>query len=243
MDIEGFGEKIAYVLFRSGLVGNVADVFDLTVEGLHLIPDFQAKAAGGVTRLSKTGENLLAGIEKSKKRPLANVFFALGIRHVGYETARLLASHFGSLSALLDADAEVLQTVDGIGPIVAKAIADWSAQEANREVVRRLVAAGVNPIEVIAERVVGPLDGLTLVVTGRLETMSRNEAEDRIRSLGGKVGSAVSKSTTALVAGAEAGSKLLKAEKLGVRVIDETLLARLLESGPDVLLDVSAASE
>ena len=243
MDIEGFGEKVAYVLFRSNLVHSVADVYGLTPENLHTVPGFQAKAPGGTTRLSKTGENLLSGIGKSKQRPLTNVLFALGIRHVGYETARLLATHLGSLGALLDADAEVLQTVDGIGPIVAKAIADWSARDENRVVVQRLVAAGVNPIEAVEQRILGPLDGLTLVVTGRLETMSRNEAEDRIRELGGKVGSAVSKGTTALVVGADAGSKLLKAEKLGVRVIDEALLGRLLESGPGVLLGILTASE
>ncbi|MEP7217158.1 MAG: NAD-dependent DNA ligase LigA, partial [Anaerolineaceae bacterium] len=243
MDIEGFGERIAYVLFHSNLVETVADVYDLTAEGLHSLPDFQAKAAGGATRLSKTGANLLAGIEDSKQRSLTNVIYALGIRHVGYETARLLATHLGSLGALLDAEAAILQTVEGIGPIVAKSIAEWSTRDENREVVRRLVAAGVNPTEAVAQRSTGPLGGLTLVVTGRLETMSRNEAEDRIRELGGKVGSAVSKGTTALVVGADAGSKLLKAEKLGVRIIDEALLARLLESGADVLSDASTALE
>ena len=243
MDIEGLGEKLAAALFHSGLVHNVAEVYDLTAENLHALPDFQAKAPGGATRLSKTGENLLTGIEKSKARPLTNVLFALGIRHVGYETARLLATHFRSMGALLQTEAAQLQTVEGIGPIVAKAIADWAARDENRSVVQRLLTAGVNPVEVVEERVSGPLDGLTLVVTGRLETMSRNDAEDRIRELGGKVGSAVSKGTTVLVVGAEAGSKLLKAEKLGVRVIDEALFARLLEGGADVLATISSASE
>lgn len=243
MDIEGLGEKVAYLLFQSGAVHSVAEVYGLTGESLHALPDFQAKAVGGTTRLSKTGENLLAGIEKSKQRPLTNVLFALGIRHVGYETARLLATHFRNLGALLEADAAQLQTVDGIGPIVAKAIADWAAREGNRDVVEQLIAAGVNPIEVVSDRVAGPLDGMTLVVTGRLETMSRNEAEDRIRELGGKVGSAVSKGTAALVVGADAGSKLLKAEKLGVRVIDEALFGSLLESGPGVFADNSNASK
>ena len=243
MDIEGLGEKLAYTLFRSGLVHNVSDVFDLTAATLHALPDFQAKAPGGTTRLSKTGENLLAGIEKSKRRPLTNVLFALGIRHVGYETARLLATHFRRLGALLEAEAEQLQTVEGIGPIVAKAIAEWAGREENQVVVKRLIAAGVDPVEEVEDRIAGPLDGLTLVVTGRLETMSRNEAEDHIRALGGKVGSAVSKGTTALVVGADAGTKLLKAEKLGVRVIDETLFARLIESGLRVLVVSPDASK
>lgn len=243
MDIEGFGEKVAYLLFGAGLVHSVADVYGLTAQSLQQLPEFQAKAPGGTTRLSKTAENLLAGIEKSKQRPLTNVLFALGIRHVGYETARLLATHLRSLGALLEADIERLQSVDGIGPIVAKAIADWAGREENRTVVARLIAAGINPVEVPTEGVSGPLEGLTLVVTGRLETMSRSEAEARIRELGGKVGSAISKGTAALVVGAEAGSKLVKAEKLGVRVIDEGLFAKLLTDGPDVLQLKLAASE
>lgn len=243
MDIEGFGEKMAYLLFNAGLVRDAAQVYDLTPETLEGLPEFQAKAAGGATRLSKIGENLLAGIEKSKQRPLINVLFALGIRHVGYETARLLADHFHSLEALLTADAADLQSVEGIGPVMATAIAEWAERPQNQDVVRRLVAAGINPIqEAPKPGAAGPLDGLTLVVTGRLETMSRNEAEDRIRELGGKVGSAVSKGTTALVVGAEAGSKLAKAEKLGVRTLDEEAFARLLKDGPAVLSEPESSA-
>jgi DNA ligase (NAD+) len=129
-----------------------------------------------------------------------------------------------------------LQTVEGIGPIVAKAIAEWVERPQNQGIVARLVAAGINPRqEPTSAADAGPLEGLTLVVTGRLDTMSRNEAEDRIRDLGGKVGSAVSKGTTALVVGAEAGTKLAKAEKLGVRTLDEGQFVRLLEEGPAVL--------
>ncbi|MEO6398243.1 MAG: NAD-dependent DNA ligase LigA [Tepidiformaceae bacterium] len=244
MDIEGLGEKVAYLLFRSELVHDVAEIYDLDAARLHTLPEFQARAAGGTTRLSKTGENLLGGIARSKQRPLNNVLFALGIRHVGYETARLLAAHFGSLGRLLDADVPNLQTVEGIGPVVAQAITEWAARDANRAVVERLIQVGVNPVMLAEERVIGPLDGLTLVVTGRLETMSRNNAEDRIRELGGKVGSAVSKGTSALIAGAEAGTKLARAENLGVRVIDELLFVRLLADGPGVLApEVSASKE
>jgi DNA ligase (NAD+) len=122
--------------------------------------------------------------------------------------------------------------VEGIGPVVAKAIAEWVEREANRDVIRRLQEAGVQPAMIEEPKEGDQLVGLTLVVTGRLETMSRNEAEDKIRALGGKVGSAVTKGTDYLVVGAEAGSKLAKAEKLGVRTIDEAEFAALLENGP-----------
>jgi DNA ligase (NAD+) len=225
MDIEGLGERMAYTLFEQGLVANAADVYDLTVEQLTQIDRMGQKSA----------ENLVSGIERSKSRPLLNVIFALGIRHVGYETARLLAQHFGSLPAILDAGEEALQEVEGIGPVVAKSIADWAEVEANRAVVAKLAAADVTMEQEIVATEAGPLEGLTLVVTGTLESMSRNEAEDRIREMGGKVGSSVTKKTDALIAGTSAGSKLQKAEKLGVRVIDEALFTRLLTEGADVL--------
>ncbi|MBI2766597.1 MAG: NAD-dependent DNA ligase LigA [Chloroflexi bacterium] len=231
MDIEGLGEKMALLLYRSGLARNVADIYDLTPERLAGVPEFTVK--GG--RLSKVAENLLAGIEKSKSRPLANVLFALGIRHVGFETARLLAERLTNLTALMAADAAALQQVAGIGPVVAQSIATWSARPENQAVAARLMAAGVNPVQVgrIAESDL--LAGLTLVVTGSLAAMSRNEAEDRIRELGGKVGSGITKSTSALVAGEGGGTKLAKAEKLGVRTIDEATFLRLLAEGKAAL--------
>jgi DNA ligase (NAD+) len=228
MDIEGIGEKMAYAVYREGLVRDIAHVYDLTAEKLMTLPLVKEKTAG----------NLMAGIEASKQRPLPNVLFALGIRHVGYETARLLAEHLGSLEALLDVDSEKLMEVEGIGPVVAKSIADWAAREPNRDIVRRLVAAGVNPsYSAATAKVTGPLEGLTLLVTGRLEAMSRGQAEDRIRALGGKVGSSVSKGTDYLVVGAEAGTKRAKAEKLGVKTIDEATFGKLLEDGPQALSD------
>ncbi len=233
MDIEGLGEKTAYLLFRCELVGNVADVYDLTAERLEGVEDLRTKKGA----LSKTGENLLSGIEKSKQRPLTNVLFGLGIRHVGFETARLLAAHFGSLEAILAAPAESLQAIEGIGPVVGESIVAWADRPQNREIIRRLIAAGVDPQEeprtiAAAE---GLLQGLTLVVTGTLSSMSRAEAEDLIRSLGGKVGSSVSKSTAALVVGDSPGTKAAKAQQLGVRTIDEPLFLRLVEEGPAAL--------
>jgi DNA ligase (NAD+) len=163
-----------------------------------------------------------------------NVLLALGIRHVGWETARLIADHIGNLEGLLEIDQEKLQQIEGIGPVVASGIAAWVAREPNRELVRRLVAHGINPVHETTASSGGILDGLTIVVTGRLESISRNDAEDKIRELGGKVGSAVTKGTDFLVVGAEAGSKLQKAEKLGTKLLTEEEFERLLMEGPPV---------
>jgi len=152
---------------------------------------------------------------------------------VGFETARLLAAHFRNLPALAKATVEELQTIEGIGPVVSQSIVDWAARPQNQGIIRRLVAAGVNPVEVRRETGSGPLAGLTIVVTGKLERMSRPEAEELIRELGGKVGGSVGKSTTLLVVGTgtETGSKLGKAQQLGVRTIDEAQFVRLTEVG------------
>jgi DNA ligase (NAD+) len=219
MDIEGLGEQIAAQLVRRELVQNVADLYDLTLEQLGSLWQKPGKAA----------QSLLDNIEKSKRRPLPNVLFALGIRHVGFETARLLAQHFGDLQALLGASPEELRQVEGIGPIVASGIVDWYARPENREVVERLRAAGVNTTMERAAAPAGPLAGLTIVVTGRLDRISRLDAEDRIRALGGKVGSSVTKGTDYLVVGEEAGSKLTKAQQLGTKLLDEEAFLGLLD--------------
>jgi DNA ligase (NAD+) len=232
MDIEGLGEKMAYVLHRERLVQDVAGIYALDVEQIATLEGKGRKSA----------EKLIAGIEASKTRPLTNVLFALGIRHVGFETARVLAEHFGRLEAVIEAPEDELQQVEGIGPIVAKSIADWSAQEKNRDVVTRLIDAGVRPIQAVRTAENDVLAGLTIVVTGRLETMSREQAEDRIRELGGKVGSAVSKRTDALVVGAEAGSKLAKAEQLGVRRLTEEEFAKLLAGDMSVLAESASSA-
>lgn len=226
MDIEGLGERMAQALFDSGLARDVAAIYDLTPARLMTLPGIKEKGAG----------NLMRGIEASKQRPLANVIFALGIRHVGFETARLLAEHLGSLDALLDASEEQLQQIEGIGPVVAASIASWARNPQNRDIVRRLVAHGVDPRQAAAASAGGgPLEGLTVVVTGRLEGMSRGEAEDLIRAAGGKVGSSVTKATDYLVVGADAGSKLARAQQLGTKVIDEQAFRRLLEGGAAAL--------
>ncbi len=227
MDIEGLGERMAAVLFQAGLVASVADIYDLNAEQVAALDRMGGKSA----------ENLVRGIEASKSRPLANIIFALGIRHVGFETARLLSLSFGSLEAIMAASPDELQGVDGIGPVVAESIAAWSVRPENQATVAKLKAAGVR---LHAEREPGsagtaPLAGLTIVVTGRLESMSRGEAEERIAALGGKAGSSVTKQTDFLVVGAEAGSKLARAEKLGTPILDEEAFVRLLEGGPAAL--------
>ena len=224
MDIEGLGERMAYALFDAGLAKDVAAIYGLTAEKLMTLPGIKEKGSA----------NLIRGIDASKQRPLPNVLFALGIRHVGFETARLLAEHLGSLEALLDVDVEKLQEIEGIGPVVAASIANWTGRRENREIVRQLVAHWVNPTHArAAAGAGGPLEGLTIVVTGRLETMARGEAEDLIRAGGGKVGNAVTKGTSFLLVGADAGSKLAKAQQLGTRVLDEEAFRRLVAGGEE----------
>ncbi len=222
MDIEGLGERMAYTLYQTGLATDPAQIYDLSPEKLMTLPGIKEKGAA----------NLLKGIEASKQRPLLNVLLALGIRHVGWETAALVAEHIGTLEGLLDVVAESLQEIEGIGPVVANSIVAWAEREANRDLVRRLVAHGINPTHERRQVTGGVLEGLTIVVTGRLERMSRGQAEDLIRELGGKVGSAITKSTDFLVVGADAGTKLAKAEKLGTRQLTEGEFGRLVEAGP-----------
>ncbi len=225
MDIEGLGEKMAWTLFEEKLVESFADIYTLSKEQLTALDRMGDKSA----------EKLLGGIEQSKQRPLPNVLFALGIRHVGFETARLLADEFGALDAVVDASEEDLTAIEGIGPIVAASIKQWADRDESRAVIEKLRAAGVNFTHGISEATSDLLAGLSLVVTGRLEAISRGQAEDRIKQLGGHVGSAVTKKTDALVVGAEAGSKLAKAEKLGTVLLDEAEFLRLIAEGPAVL--------
>jgi DNA ligase (NAD+) len=231
MDIEGLGERMAYTLFDTGLAKDPAAIYDLTAEKLMSLPGIKEKGAA----------NLMNGIEASKQRPLVNVLMALGIRHVGFETARLVAEHIGSLAGLLEVDEEKLKSIEGIGPVVARSIAAWTEREQNLQLVEDLISHGINPVHEAPAGAGGVLDGLTIVVTGRLETMSRGTAEGRIRELGGKVGSAITKATDFLVVGEDAGTKLKKAEKVGTRLLTEEEFGRLLEAGPaGVEAEVSA---
>jgi len=219
MDIEGLGESMAQQLLQSGLVGDIGDVYDLTKDKLVTLERMGEKSA----------ENLLAGIEASKQRPLGRVLFALGIRHVGGETADLLAGHFGNIDAIKEASAEDLAAVSSIGPKVAESIYAYFHDDQNLSVIEKLRNAGVK-LEGAAAAREGPLMGSTFVVTGSLSRWSRNEIESLIKRLGGGVGSSVTKKTSYLVAGESPGSKLTKAEEYKVPVLDEDGFQALLQA-------------
>jgi DNA ligase (NAD+) len=221
MDIEGLGEKLVDQLVDGGLVRTPADLYTLGV----------AKLAALERMADRSAANVVEGIERSKSTTLARFVYALGIRQVGEATARDLARHFGSLDAIMAADAAALEVVPDVGPVVAQSIRTFLAQPHNREVVEQLRACGVHWDEHDGAPPAAalPLAGRTLVLTGTLPTLAREDAKALIEAAGGKVAGSVSKKTHWVVAGAEAGSKLDKARELGVPVIDEAQMRELLE--------------
>jgi DNA ligase (NAD+) len=225
MDIEGLGEKLVDQLVDGGLVRTAADLYRLDVARLAALERMADKSAA----------NVAAAIEKSKATTLPRFIFGLGIRHVGEATAKELARHFGSLDALAAADEAALQQAQDVGPVLAESIARFFAEPHNREVIRALRAAGVRWREAAPQRAAaGPLAGRTLVLTGTLPDLTRDEAKARIEAAGGKVAGSVSRKTDYVVAGAEAGSKLEKARELGIPILDEGgLLALLAANDPE----------
>ncbi|MDB5039966.1 MAG: ligase, NAD-dependent [Candidatus Eremiobacteraeota bacterium] len=221
MDIEGIGDQLAAALVESGLVHDVSDIYALDLEKLLALPRMAEKSAS----------NVLTAIAASKSRGLARVLFGLGIRMVGGQNAAILAGDFGSIDALAAATEDELLASEGIGPEIARSVVLFFAQEPNRAMVRRLRDAGVDMTAPKRERApVGPLAGKTLVLTGTLPNLTRDEAAEMIVAAGGKVSSAVSKKTAYVVAGEEAGTKLAKAEQLAIPILDEAGLRALLES-------------
>lgn len=219
MDIDGLGEKLVDQLVDAAIVKTPVDIYRLGILALANLERMGEKSA----------QNLLAAIEKSRHTTLARFIFALGIRNVGEATARDLARHFGNLDALLAADEAALQQVPDVGPIVAKSIVEFLGEPHNREVIEQLRAAGVGWEEgEPTDAVSGRLAGRTLVLTGTLPTLSRDEAKAMIEGQGGKVAGSVSKKTDYVVAGEEAGSKLAKAQELGITILDEPGLMALL---------------
>lgn len=221
MDIDGLGESLVAALLRAGLVHNPADLYELTKEQLLQIERLGEKSA----------TNLLSAIEGSRRRPLRNLLFALGIRHVGAETAGLLAQHFGNLDALAQAGEAELQAVPGIGPTVAESVCTFFRNPRAQAMVGHLKATGVRTEVRAAASSRLALAGRQYVLTGSLMALTRGAAESRLKQLGAAVGSSVTRKTTALVAGSEPGSKLAKAQQLGIPVLDEAdFLALLSES-------------
>ena len=224
MDIEGLGDKLVEQLVDSGLTKNLADIYRLDLATLASLDRMAEKSA----------QNILDALNQSKKTTLARFIYALGIRNVGEATAKDLARHFGSLSAIEAADIEQLQQVPDIGPIVAESMINFFAEAHNIETIAQLIApeeqggAGIHWDEQVLSVGNGVFSGKTLVLTGTLPNLTRDEAKMMIESAGGKVSGSVSKKTDFVVAGAEAGSKLEKAQELGVNVIDEVELLRLL---------------
>ena len=214
MDIEGLGVMQVVALLEKGLIEDVAD--------LYALPSKRAEMLEIERMGEKSVANLLAAIEASKDRPLSRLLVALGITHVGGEVAEALARHFGSLDTLLGAAEEELLAVPSVGPKIASSVATHLADEANRRVIEKLREAGVRlKDEAGAEPTGQTLAGKRFVVTGRMERFSRSEIEDKVKELGGSVSGSVSKKTDHLIAGADAGSKLEDAQKLGVETIDE----------------------
>jgi len=221
LDVEGLGEKLIDQLVGQQLVVRLSDVFALTEEALLELERMGAKSV----------ENLLASIERAKRTTLSRFLVALGIQHVGETVADLLSARFGDLDPLLAAEREALEAIEGVGPTIAEAVATFFADERNAAEVTRLRELGVHwekqPPRVAGE---GPLAGKTFVLTGTLLDLTRGEAKARIQDSGGKVTATVSKKTDYVVAGADPGSKLVKARELEIEVIDEARLVELLES-------------
>ncbi len=221
MDIDGFGEKQAMRFLEEGLIADVADIYDLTEERLVGMERFAEVSA----------RNLLAAIDGSRQRPFKRVLYALGLPGVGYVTAEALADHFGSIDVLHEADPEQIEEVEGVGPIMAVQIVESLADEPTWELVEKLREKGLRLEADESERrpESGPLEDMTVVLTGTLPELTREEAAALVKSAGGKVVNSVSKKTDYVVAGENPGSKLAKAEKFEIEILDEAGLRKLLE--------------
>jgi DNA ligase (NAD+) len=219
MDIDGLGEENVRRFLDEGLIGNSPDIYGLTVERLTALDGFGEVSAG----------NLVGAIEASKEQPFHLVLYALGVPGIGYVNARALARHFRSMEALLGADEEQLTEVEGMGPILAKTVHETLAEERTRKLIEELGEHGLKMEEEgAATPAEGPLVGRTLVLTGTLPNLSREEATERIEAAGGKVTGSVSKKTDYVVAGDDPGSKYTKAQELGTDILDEDALLGLL---------------
>jgi DNA ligase (NAD+) len=219
MEIEGLGERSLEQLVDAGLLTDEASLWDLDPDAVAELPGWGDVSAAKVSR----------EIEDAKQRPLHRLLFALGIPHVGERAAKLLAARFESLDGLREADAGALEAVEGVGPVISNAVIRWFAEPRNQKLLRRLVQRGVDPSPAPSAEASEPLAGMTFVLTGSLGR-PRREFTARLEALGAKVSGSVSRRTDYLVAGESPGSKLDKARALGVEVLDEGGLERLIES-------------
>ncbi|MBQ3561161.1 MAG: NAD-dependent DNA ligase LigA, partial [Oscillospiraceae bacterium] len=210
MDIDGMGPAVLSMLVEKGIIKSQADIYTIKAEDISSIERMGAKSAA----------NLIAAINKSKSAGLAKLVYALGIRNIGRKTADILAEKFGSIDELMAADFDELCSIDGFGDVMAKSLIDYFALEQSKILIEKLRGFGIDLTAEKKEKT-DIFSGLTFVLTGTLPTMTRNEASDIIIANGGKVSSSVSKKTSFVLAGEEAGSKLTKAQSLGVKIIDE----------------------
>jgi len=227
-DIEGLGYEAAIALLQAGVIGDEGDLFSLTEDDLLRTELFTTKSGA----VSANGKRLLANLDKAKAVPLWRVLVALSIRHVGPTAARALATEFGSLDAITSASTEQLAAVEGVGATIAAAVTEWFTVDWHRAIVDKWQAAGVRMADERDASVPRTLEGLTLVVTGSLNSFSRDDAKEAIVSRGGKAAGSVSKKTAYVVAGDSPGSKYDKAVELGVPILDEDGFRRLLDEGP-----------
>ena len=223
VEIEGLGDKLVEQLVDANVIRTLPDLYRLGFASLASLERMADKSA----------QNIVDALEKSKHTTLQRFLFGLGIRHVGESTAKALARHFGGLDAIMDATEEQLLQVNDVGPIVAQSLRTFFEQPHNREVVEQLRACGIHWEEGTGDSdAAKPLAGLTFVLTGTLPTLGRDNAKDRIEAAGGKVSGSVSKKTSFVVAGSEAGSKLTKAQELGLAILDEAALLEMLRANP-----------
>ncbi len=233
MNIEGLGSSLVDQLIEQGLVRDFADLYQLkasVLEDLVVAPREPRSERARPRKLGKVGRNVVDQIERSKKNDLSRLIYALGIRHVGEKAAATLARHFRTLDRVLEAPAEALQSVSEIGPVVAASVRLFADEPRNRELVERLAKAGVNMTSQAPETAdePGPLAGKVFVLTGTLASLTREQATEALERLGGRVAASVSKKTSYVVAGSDAGSKLDKARQLGVETLDEDAFRKLI---------------
>jgi DNA ligase (NAD+) len=221
MNIDGVGDALVDQLVDRGMVASVADLYDLTVEKLLTLDRMGPKSAGNIVR----------NIENSKKNPMPRVLAALGIRFVGERTAEIIAEEFGSVDTIAAAGLDLLQAAPEVGPKVAESVFQFFREPRNVELVERLRAAGLRFDHSVKRPKEGPLAGLVFVLTGTLPTLTRDQAKRLIETHGGKVSASVSKKTSYVVAGQDAGAKLAEAQALGVHTLTESELLGLIEMG------------